>query len=88
MQSKFVVLKYHRFIIYILWLIHVLFLAYKFILTLSCTQVHCEAAFLMLKCYFKSTSKLSCRRKNGYICKDVLLKVKNEDIIEVLDDKS
>lgn len=64
-----------------------LFLAYKFLLTLSITQVQCERTFSKLKYILKRLrSNLSQERVEEFIImsceKDVLYSLKNLDIIE------
>jgi len=70
-----------------------LFMAYKFILTLSCTQVKCETTFSKLKYIFnRLRNTLSQEKLDTFLImnveKDILLNIKNEDIIHLITNKS
>lgn len=70
-----------------------LFLAYKFILTLSCTQVRCETAFSKLKYILNRLRNcLSQEKMDTFLLmnieKDILQNIKNEDVIELIANKS
>jgi len=69
-----------------------LFLAYKFILTLSCTQVRCETAFLKLKYILNRLRNcLSQDKIDTFLLInifDILQNIKNEDVIELIANKS
>jgi len=66
-----------------------LFLAYKFLLTLSITQVQCERSFMKLKYILnRLRSNLSQERVEEFIImsyeKDILYSLQNVDIIEYI----
>jgi len=66
-----------------------LFLAYKFILTLSCTQIRCETAFSKLKYILNRLRNcLSQDKMDTFLLmnieKDILQNIKNEDVIELI----
>ncbi len=72
---------------------HLLGLAYKFLLTLSITQVACERSFSMLK-YIKSKlrSCLSSSHLEGFMLmaieKDILVDLDTDTIIDIVAEKS
>jgi len=70
-----------------------LFLAYKFIITLSCTQVRCETAFSKLKYILNRLRNCLLQEKMDTFLQmnienHILQNIKNEDVIELLANKS
>lgn len=69
-----------------------LFMAYKFILTLSCTQVKCETTFSKLKYVLNRLRNTLSQEKLTFLLmnveKDILLNIKNDDIINLITKKS
>lgn len=70
-----------------------LFMAYKFFLTLSCIQVKCETTSSKLKYVFnRLRNTLSQEKLDTFLLmnveKDILLNIKNDDIINLITKKS
>lgn len=70
-----------------------LFLAYKFVLTLSCTQVRCETTFSKLKYVLNRLRNCLCQTKLETFLlmsveKDILIDLNNEEIINHVATKS
>jgi len=68
-------------------------MAYKFILTLLCTQVKCETTFSKLKYVLnRLRNTLSQEKLDTFLLmnveKDILLNIKNDDIINLITKKS
>lgn len=70
-----------------------LYLVYKYIMTLSCTQISCETTFSKLK--FVQNKLRNCMSQNKLenfllmsIEKDVLVNINNEDVIDLIAQKS
>lgn len=70
-----------------------LYLVYKYIMTLSCTQISCETTFSKLK--FVQNKLRNCMSQNKLenfllmsIEKDVLVNINNEEVIDLIAQKS